>query len=123
MIRVIMLVPLLLTLSAIATQPSQPTTDSEISRGAAKKTKILIPWFAVLFLVVIALNSLLRPSAEVVGFINTVDTFGLTMAMTALGMETNTKKFEGVGMKPIYLGIILWIWLSFGGLAIVNWVS
>ncbi len=131
MIRVIMLVPLLLTLSAIAqrqasliaTQPSQPTTDSESSRGAAKKTKILIPWFAVLFLVVIALNSLLRPSAEVVGFINTVDTFGLTMAMTALGMETNTKKFEGVGMKPIYLGIILWVWLSFGGLAIVNLVS
>ncbi len=43
MIRVIMLVPLLLTLSAIAPQPSQPTTDSETSQVSAKKSKILIP--------------------------------------------------------------------------------
>ena len=123
MIRVIMLVPLLLTLSAIAPQPSQPTNDSENSQVSAKKSQILIPWFAILFLVVIVLNSLLSPSAEVVGLINTVDTFGLTMAMTALGMETNAKKFQGVGMKPIYLGVILWAWLIFGGLAIVNWIG
>ena len=45
------------------------------------------------------------------------------MAMTGLGMETNARKFEGVGMKPIYLGVILWGWLIFGGYLIVSWVG
>ena len=120
MIRVIMLVPLLLVLSSFAPKPS---IEGETVQGQSKKSKILIPWFAILFLVVILLNSWLHPSTELVSLINTIDTFGLTMAMTALGMETNARKFEGVGMKPIYLGVILWGWLIFGGLLIVNWVG
>jgi len=37
------------------------------------------------------------------------------MAMSALGMETSFEKFKKVGMKPIYLATILFIWLIFGG--------
>ena len=120
MIRVMMLVPLLLALSSFAPKPS---IEDKMLQGQGKKSKILIPWFAILFLAVILLNSLLRPSTEVVSLINTIDTFGLTMAMTGLGMETNARKFEGVGMKPIYLGVILWGWLIFGGYLIVSWVA
>lgn len=42
------------------------------------------------------------------------------MAMTALGMETNVKKFAGVGLKPVYTASILHIWLIFGGYFITN---
>ncbi|ACM92528.1 inner membrane protein YeiH [Nautilia profundicola AmH] len=52
--------------------------------------------------------------------INTFDTFLLTMAMTALGMETTVEKFKNVGMKPIYLAFILFIWLIIGGYFIVK---
>ena len=57
------------------------------------------------------------------GTINTFDTFALTMAMTALGLETNVDKFKSVGLKPIYLGFILFIWLIFGGGFIVNMLT
>ena len=50
-----------------------------------------------------------------VNTINQLDTFVLTMAMSALGMETSFEKFKKVGMKPIYLATILFIWLIFGG--------
>lgn len=124
MIRVIMLVPALLCIGAIAKpQIVETSGESETTATTSKKSKILIPWFAILFLVVIVLNSLLKPSESIVNFINTLDTFGLTMAMTALGMETNASKFEGVGMKPIYLGIVLWAWLIFGGIWIVNLIG
>ena len=42
------------------------------------------------------------------------------MAMTALGMETSIDKFKGVGMKPIYLAAILFVWLIFGGYALTK---
>jgi uncharacterized membrane protein YadS len=47
--------------------------------------------------------------------INNLDTFALTMAMAALGMETRADKFKGIGLKPIYLAMILFTWLLVGG--------
>ena len=55
-----------------------------------------------------------------IGFINNVDTFLLTMAMTALGAETSIDKFKQAGAKPFYLAGILYVWLVFGGYAIVK---
>ena len=79
MIRVMMLVPVLLILTwSVARAAAKSGAEGE-------KGKINIPWFAILFLVVIAFNSFDLLPAGVVEFINTFDTFLLTMAMTALG--------------------------------------
>ncbi|MBL0687070.1 MAG: YeiH family putative sulfate export transporter [Sulfurospirillum sp.] len=105
MLRVMMLAPFLVILGVWLTKK----TDSK------QKNKIAIPWFAVAFIGVAGINSLNLLSATIVTTINTLDTFALTMAMCALGMETNFKKFKDVGMKPIYLSLTLFIWLIFGG--------
>lgn len=113
MIRVMMLAPFLVFLGLWLLQSSQ---------GLAKKqrNKIMIPWFAVWFIVVAGFNSLdLLPQTLIVN-INAIDTFLLTMAMSALGMETSIEKFKNVGMKPIYLASILFVWLIFGGFYIVK---
>lgn len=78
MIRVMMLVPVLLIISYSVMRAAMRNGDSG-GRG-----KISLPWFAILFLVVIGFNSLDLLPAAVVDFINTFDTFLLTMAMTAL---------------------------------------
>jgi len=44
-----------------------------------------------------------------------IDQFLLTMAMTALGMETSLDKLKGVGIKPFILALILFFWLIIGG--------
>jgi uncharacterized integral membrane protein (TIGR00698 family) len=115
MLRVMMIAPFLIVLG-LWLQSKARHLGGEY-RG---KRSITIPWFAVWFIAVAGFNSLNLLSASVVDTINHVDTFALTMAMTALGMETSIDKFKGVGMKPVYLASVLFVWLIFGGYALTK---
>lgn len=96
-----------------------PAKASSGTTGTATR-KITIPWFAFGFIAVIGFNTLGLLPAKLVDAINYFDTFLLTMAMTALGMETTFDKFKQSGFKPFLLALILFIWLVFGGYAIVK---
>jgi uncharacterized membrane protein YadS len=61
------------------------------------------PWFAVLFIACIGINSLGIIPKQAVSVINSLDIFMLTMAMCALGMETSLEKVRMVGPKPFLL--------------------
>ena len=74
----------------------------------------------MLFLVVIGFNSFDLLPESVVSFINTFDTFLLTMAMTALGAETSIDKFKRAGAKPFVLALILYCWLVLAGYLMVT---
>ena len=116
MIRVMMLVPVLLVISFVMMRAAMKGGEGS-GRG-----KINMPWFAILFLVVIAFNSFSLLPTAVVDFINTFDTFLLTMAMTALGAETSIDKFRKAGFKPFVLAFILFIWLMGGGYCLAKYV-
>ena len=109
MIRVMMLVPVLLIISYSVMRAALKSGD------ASGRGNIQLPWFAILFLVVIGFNSFDLLPAGLVDFINTFDTFLLTMAMTALGAETSIDKFKKAGFKPFLLAFILFLWLVGGG--------
>ena len=110
MLRVMLIAPFLLILGWFLIKLAK---SSDTSEGAG--TKMVVPWFAVLFLVVIAFNSYVHLPKPMIDIINSVDTFAMTMAMTALGMETTASKFKSVGAKPFYLALILFAWLLVGG--------
>lgn len=118
MIRVMMLVPVLLVITWDVARAARrnPEADS-MQRG-----KIQIPWFAILFLVVIVFNSFNFLPQTVVNGINTLDTFMLTMAMTALGAETSVEKFKKAGPKPFLLALVLFVWLLAGGYALAKYL-
>ncbi|WP_373826615.1 YeiH family protein [Bacteroides heparinolyticus] len=118
MIRVMMLAPALIIMSfALAGRKKAE------AGGRIVKSKIMIPWFAFGFIGIICLNSLLQYlcGAETVkdiplnGAIEYIDTFMLTMAMTALGTDTSIDKFRQAGAKPFVLAFLLYIWLVVGG--------
>lgn len=119
MIRVILLAPVLLVMSFFVGGNgggSEPVSGH--SGGAAVKRqrrKITIPWFAFGFVAVIGFNSFGLLPETVVSAINNLDTFLLTMAMTALGVETSIDKFRQAGAKPFLLALILFAWLMAGG--------
>ena len=113
MIRVMLIAPFLIILGLFL-------SIKGYTKATNQKTKITIPWFAIWFIAVAGFNSLNLLPTQIITSINKFDTFLLTRAMTALGMETNVKKFKGVGMKPIYLAFILFIWLIFGGFFITK---
>ena len=114
MIRVMMLAPVLVILSIILSR-------REAAAGqTGQKRKITIPWFAFLFLAVIGFNSLHLLPSGVVSAINSLDTFLLTMAMTALGAESSFEKFKKAGARPFLLAALLYAWLFFGGYWLVK---
>lgn len=115
MIRVILLVPVLLVFSWSARSRSENV--------ALDQRRLVVPWFALLFLLAIALNTLLSLSPAVTEPIKTVDNFALTMAMTALGCETTIDKFRQAGWRPFVLALVLYLWLMFGGLLAVKALS
>ncbi len=120
MIRVMMLAPVLLVMSIFLARRLARTASQTQSSG---KTIITIPWFAFGFLAVIGFNSLnLLPTVLVDG-INSLDTFLLTMAMTALGAETSFDKFKKAGAKPFLLAAVLYVWLIVGGYMLVKYVA
>ena len=121
MIRVMMLVPFLLLLGLYNSKRSF-AVGYESPLNLQQKSKVIIPWFAIFFIVMIAMNSLFRLPPSVLNIINHVDKFCLTMAMTALGIETNSNKVQGVGLNLIYLGIFVSVWLVFVGLLIVQYI-
>lgn len=106
MIRVMMLVPVLLVLAWMMARNAS---------ASAEKGKINIPWFAILFLVVIGFNSFNLLPEALIEWINTFCTFLLTMAMTALGAETSIDKFKKAGAKPFILAALLFCWLIGSG--------
>ena len=113
MIRVILLAPVLLVMSFFT--GGKP--------AAGEKRKVTIPWFAFGFIAVIGFNSLGLLPASAVEFINSLDTFLLTMAMTALGAETGIEKFKQAGAKPFLLATILFIWLTGGGYLLAKYLG
>lgn len=119
MIRVMMLVPVLLVISWSVARAARKSGDTATGDG---RGKLNMPWFALMFLVVIGFNSFNLLPTEVVDFINTFDTFLLTMAMTALGAETSIEKFKKAGAKPFVLAAILYAWLVIGGYAMAKYL-
>ncbi len=112
MTRVMLLGPMLIMLGMFLTKKSR---EKIAAKEKGRRKKVVVPWFVFGFILVAGFNSLQLVPTETVGVINTVDTFLLTMAMCALGMETNFSKFKAVGAKPIYLAAILFVWLLGGG--------
>ncbi len=117
MIRVMMLAPVLVIMGIVLSGRKRG------AGGKLGKSKIAIPWFAFGFIGIICLNSLLQyllgvdsvKEIPLNGAIEYLDTFMLTMAMTALGTDTSIDKFKQAGAKPFLLAALIYVWLVGGG--------
>ncbi|PNV83054.1 MAG: YeiH family putative sulfate export transporter [Sulfurimonas sp.] len=116
MTRVIMIAPMLIILGIYLSMSAKK------SGAAAGGIKLVIPWFAVYFIGMAGFNSLGIVPQNIVDVINEIDTFLLTMAMTALGIGTVFSKFKGLGLAPIYTSGLMFAWLLVGGYFITKWV-
>ena len=118
MTRVALLVPVLLVLGFWLQRSG---VAAPASTGA--KPKLPIPWFAIGFLVLALINSAHIIPAPLLQTLRTLDIFVLTMAMTALGIETRFAQIRKAGPRVVVLGVILFILLGSGGYALVKRVA
>jgi len=127
MTRVIMIAPMLIALGIYLSYAAKKTG------GEGGVIKLVIPWFAVYFVGMAGINSLIHGYVHsgiseslvehinsTIANINEIDTFLLTMAMTALGMGTRFAKFKGLGLAPIYAAGAMFAWLVIGGFVITK---
>ncbi|MBA1438025.1 MAG: YeiH family putative sulfate export transporter [Epsilonproteobacteria bacterium] len=129
MTRVILIAPMLIVLGIYLSYTAKK------EGGEATKAGLTIPWFAVYFIGMVGFYSILvnlfdlkaaHPSDlavminGLIANINKIDTFLLTMAMTALGMGTIFSKFKGLGLAPLYTAGAMFAWLVVGGFIVTK---
>jgi uncharacterized integral membrane protein (TIGR00698 family) len=109
MIRVLLLVPFLLGLSFWLARKTE----------AGEKKHITVPWFALIFVLFAAINSVFALPDDILLILRQAGIISLSFAMAAFGMETTFTLIRQAGLKPLLLGAILFAYLVIIG----GWVN
>ncbi len=111
--RVLMVIPVTIILSIRESRRKQSSEQPSLSA-------ITIPWFVLLFLLVVCINSLKILPIEISSQLVILDNYLMAAAMVALGLETSILAIKQTGLKPLYLGIILSFFISVVSLLIIE---
>lgn len=115
MTRVILLVPLLFIVSYVIFKQN----------SSANNSKPYIPYFALAFLGVILLNSIIdwqSVAPIVIESTQFISKFLLVIAMVAIGLQIDWQKFVSFGIKTFVLALILFIMLILGSYTLVYFI-
>lgn len=107
--RVALLAPLVLTLAALA-----------LRRGGAGGARPPLPWFVLGFVGLVAVNSLVAIPAELRADAAIVSTALLTVALAAMGLETDIGKLRAAGIRPLLLGALASVFIAGFSLALIR---
>jgi uncharacterized protein len=70
--------------------------------------KSIFPWFILGFLLTSLLNTLGLFNGYTILFISSTGKFLIVMALSAVGLSADLKKMLKTGLKPLFLGLIVW---------------
>jgi uncharacterized integral membrane protein (TIGR00698 family) len=108
--RVVLLAPMMVLLNRWVCR----SNGDAVSRQSQS-----IPWFVLWFIGFIGINSLgVLPESLQVGIIR-INQIMLVMALAAMGLETNLKKVWQIGVKPLYLAFLSWLFITFFSLILI----
>lgn len=108
LLRVCLLAPTLLVMSAM---PSLRQRGSGKMGERVARIKTPLPWFALGFVAVSALNSVVTLDRALVKAASSLSGTCLAMAMAALGVDADLGKIKTLGARPLILAAGLWAWL------------
>lgn len=112
--RVAMLAPTILLMGYAATRMKKGH-----GHGRAKAP---VPWFVIGFIAMILFNSLgVLPEAGRQDLVQ-LTTFLLTMALAAMGLETDIRKLRAKGLRPLALGTVAALFISLLSLGLIETV-
>jgi uncharacterized integral membrane protein (TIGR00698 family) len=109
--RVMLLAPLVIMLGVAA------------ARSGSSSARPPMPWFVLGFIAMIALNSIITIPPEAKSVIVSVTTFLLTMALAAMGLETDIGKLYAKGLRPLAVGATASVFISLFSLMLIKLTS
>ncbi|HEY4273860.1 MAG TPA: YeiH family protein [Rhizomicrobium sp.] len=110
--RVMMLAPLVIGLGMIAARTA--------SAGTGPRQAPPMPWFVLGFIAVMLLNSAISVAPAEKAQIVSLTNFLLSMALAAMGLETDFAKLKREGLKPLGLAACAWAFVALFSLALVK---
>lgn len=117
--RVGLLAPVVLTLGVLAARSASKTNKAKDNAPS----KAPIPWFVFGFLALMAFNSVLPLNADVKPFVVQTTTFLLSVALAAMGLETDIAKLRAKGLRPLLLGAASFLFIATFSLGLVKIIS
>lgn len=88
-----------------------------------KQQKVSIPWFILWFVVAMLLNTyLLERVPEAGSLISGIARKCLILTMFFIGASLSIDKIKAVGVRPLKLGVLLWVIICVVSLAYILWM-
>ena len=112
--RIMMLAPVVITLGLLAARRAAHAPDKDRRKAPP------MPWFVLGFIAMVFLNSLVAIPAAPKHLIVMATTFLLSMALAAMGLETDFRKLKAEGVKPLLLAAAAWVFISAFALVLVK---
>jgi uncharacterized integral membrane protein (TIGR00698 family) len=81
-----------------------------------KSAKITIPWFILFFLLAAVIRTYVPEPAIVWDSLVRLARVGLTVTLFLIGASLSRRSLAAVGVRPLILGVVLWILISAAGL-------
>jgi uncharacterized integral membrane protein (TIGR00698 family) len=117
--RVGMLAPVVLSLGFLATRRLRRSGAGEPTVAA----KAPIPWFVFGFLALMGFNSVLPITGTPKLWIISATTFLLSVALAAMGLETDMRKLRAKGWRPLLLGLAAFLFIATFSLGLVKIIA
>lgn len=106
--RTLAIIPITLALSFYR---SKKNIDTNV------KMRETFPWFVLFFLLAAIISTVFEINEVIVSNLTILSKFMITMAMSAIGLNTNLVKLVKSGAKPLLLGFCCWISIMLVSLA------
>jgi uncharacterized integral membrane protein (TIGR00698 family) len=113
--RVMLLAPVVIVLGWIASR--NVGSRNQVSSASSRPP---MPWFVLGFAAVVGLNSLVNIPAADKAAIAAVTTFLLSVALAAMGLETDIRKLTARGVRPALLGALAFLFIASFSLALIK---
>ncbi len=111
--RVMLLAPVVIVLGWMASR-------NVTSRARTSSARPPMPWFLLGFVAVVGLNSLITIPADGRAEIAAVTTFLLSIALAAMGLETDIRKLAARGFRPALLGALAFLFIAGFSLTLIK---
>jgi uncharacterized integral membrane protein (TIGR00698 family) len=113
--RVMLLAPMVIALGMMARRSS--------AVSAANAARAPMPWFVLGFIALVGVNSLVTISAEMKTIIIAITTFMLSVALAAMGLETDISKLRAKGVRPALLGALAFLFIAGFSLLLIKLIG